>query len=41
VAQTNEVLAKVLAFNLTVVIHEMHELGIDPDFWTGPKVALQ
>lgn len=41
VAQTNEVLCKVLAFNLTVLIQEMHERGIDPEFWTGPKVALQ
>lgn len=32
VAQTNEVLAKVLAFNLTMVIHEMYELGIEPGF---------
>jgi transposase len=41
VAQTNEVLCKVLAYNLTVLIQEMHERGIDPDLWTGPKVALQ
>jgi hypothetical protein len=29
----NEVLAKVLCHNLVVVIHEMHELGIEPVFW--------
>lgn len=28
----NEVLAKVLCHNLVVVVHEMHELGIAPDF---------
>lgn len=32
VAQYNEVLCKVLAYNITVVIHEMFELGITPDF---------
>jgi hypothetical protein len=28
----NEVLAKILCHNVVVVIHEMHELGIDPMF---------
>jgi hypothetical protein len=28
----NEVLAKVLCHSIAVVIHEMHELGIEPDF---------
>jgi transposase len=31
-AQVNELLAKIVAYNLTVVIHEMYENGIDPDF---------
>jgi hypothetical protein len=31
-AQVNETLAKVFCHNL-VLIHEMHELGIDPGFW--------
>jgi transposase len=31
-AQVNELLAKIIAYNLTVVIHEMYEKGIDPDF---------
>jgi transposase len=31
-AQVNELLAKVIAYNLTVVIHEMHENGIQPEF---------
>ena len=32
VAQVNELLAKIIAYNLTVVIHEMYENGIDPTF---------
>jgi hypothetical protein len=32
----NEVLAKVLCFNLTVLAHEMHELGIQPEFMPAP-----
>ncbi|MBI3587710.1 transposase [Candidatus Micrarchaeota archaeon] len=32
VARVNELLCKIVAYNLTVVIHEMHELGIKPDF---------
>jgi transposase len=31
-AQINELLAKIIAYNLTVVIHEMYENGISPDF---------
>jgi transposase len=31
-AQVNELLAKIIAYNLTVVIHEMYENGINPDF---------
>jgi len=31
-AQVNEVLLKVLCHNICVVIQEMHELGINPDF---------
>ncbi len=31
-AQVNEVLCKVIAHNICVVIQEMHELGITPDF---------
>jgi hypothetical protein len=33
----NEVLAKVLCHNLVVVIHEMHELGINPGFTPVPS----
>jgi transposase len=32
VAQTNEVLCKVLLHNLTCLVHAMHELGIEPSF---------
>lgn len=32
-AMVNEVLCKVLAFNLCCLIQEQHELGIDPVFW--------
>lgn len=35
IAIRNEVLAKVLCHNIVVVIHEMHELGINPGFKTG------
>ncbi|RQW78554.1 MAG: transposase [Methanothrix sp.] len=31
-AQVNELLAKIVAYNLTVVIHEMYENGIEPEF---------
>jgi transposase len=31
-AQVNELLAKIVAYNLTVVIHEMYENGIEPNF---------
>lgn len=33
VAQVNETLCKILCHNLVVLIHETHELGIDPVFW--------
>lgn len=32
IAQENELLAKIVAYNLTVVIHEMYENGIEPEF---------
>ena len=34
IAQKNELLCKLIAHNIVVVIHEMHELGIKPDFST-------
>ena len=32
-AMVNETLCKVLCHNLVVLIHEMHELGIEAVFW--------
>lgn len=37
VAVKNEVLAKILCHNIVVVIHEMHELGIEPTFGDKPQ----
>ncbi len=34
IAQKNELLCKLIAHNIIVLIHEMHELGIKPDFCT-------
>jgi transposase len=34
VAQTNEVLCKVLCHNLCCIIQSIYELGIEPTFWT-------
>jgi len=33
VAMVNETLCKILCHNLVVLIHEMYELGVDPEFW--------
>lgn len=41
VAQTNELLAKVLAYNLTVLVHEMYEHGVIPGFVSGGSVGLR
>ena len=38
-AQVNEVLCKVLCYNLTVLVHAMYELGIDPTFGAPIKGA--
>ena len=35
-AMTNEVLCKVLAHNVCVLIQSMYELGIEPTFWAEP-----
>jgi transposase len=32
-AQLNEVLLKCLCFNLSVLVHAIHELGVEPRFW--------
>lgn len=34
-AMVNETLCKILCHNLVVLIHEMHELGIEPNFWAA------
>jgi len=39
IAQTNELLAKVLAYNLTVLIHEMYEHQVVPGFLPGNGVS--
>ena len=38
VAQENELLCKIIAYNLTVVIHSMIEMGITPDIFTNVAV---
>ena len=32
IAQKNELLCNLIAHNIVVLIHEMHELGINPNF---------
>ncbi len=34
-AMVNEVLLKCLAHNLSCLVHAIHELGIEPTFWSG------
>jgi transposase len=38
-AQVNEVLLKCLCHNLSVLVHAIHELGIEPSFWARLEVA--
>jgi transposase len=38
-AQVNEILPKVLCHNLAVLVHEMYELGIEPEFWGCPAIS--
>lgn len=37
VSQVNEVLLKVLAANLSCLVHATHELGIETTFWKAPR----
>jgi transposase len=37
-AQFNEVYCKLIAHNIVMVVHSIHELGIDPKFWM-PKAT--
>ncbi len=39
VAQVNEILCKLIAYNLTVVVHEMFENGIAPQFGAKPDAG--
>jgi transposase len=36
-AQFNEVLLKCLCHNLSMLVHSIHELGVDPKFWLPPQ----
>jgi hypothetical protein len=38
-AMVNEALCKILCHNLVVLIHEMHELGIEPMFRSQETVV--
>ncbi len=38
-AQVNELLAKIIAYNITVIIHEMHENGVEPNFIRSKPAA--
>jgi transposase len=38
-AQYNEVLLKVLCHNLSMLVHAIHELGIEPKFWMPTELA--
>lgn len=40
-AMVNEALCKLLAHNIVVLIHEIHELGIEATFWAETKPAQQ
>ena len=40
VAQVNEVLCKVLAHNIVVLVSSIYELGIEPYFWNGESEGL-
>jgi transposase len=31
-AQTNELLCKVICYNLAALVHAMHQLGVEPEF---------
>lgn len=38
-AQFNEALLKCLCFNLSMLVHSIHELGIEPKFWMPQEVS--
>ena len=37
--QANEVLLKCLCHNLSVLVHSIHEFGIEPSFWSRWEAA--
>jgi transposase len=37
-AQFNETMLKALCFNLSILVHAIHEFGIEPKFWTPREV---
>jgi hypothetical protein len=39
VAMVNEVLCKLVCHNIVCLIHEMYELGIEPNFWAESATA--
>lgn len=39
-AQFNEVLLKCLCFNLSMLVHAIHELGVEPTFWMPETAAM-
>lgn len=39
IAQVNEILCKVLCHNLAVLVHAIHELGVEPAFPEVPDGA--
>ena len=39
-SQTNEIMCKILAHNIVVLIHESFELGIEVDFLECAKIML-
>jgi transposase len=39
IAQVNEVLCKVICHNLSVLVHSIHELGIEAIFWADSPLA--
>ena len=39
-AQINELLCKVLAHNICVLIQSVYELGIEPTFWESDRTPL-
>ena len=40
-AQVNELLCKVLAHNICILIQSIYELGVEPTFWAEPSVAQE